>query len=281
MFVSDFANDRILRFDYASKAFVDTFVQKGSGGLVGPWGFTFNQYDDPEQPRTLYVSSAGTSSVLQYDACDGGFVKSFALVPGEPRGLKFHTLPTRHTPPRLQKVLLVSNHYQDSILKFNALTGSPLGIFAKGVRLPNEIIIANQTEHKGDIFISSGEDDGVIQFQGGTTKGVFKAKFTDKNIPAAQGFTFGNLNQMTKGLYVTGPYTGGLILKFDQASGKYVTQFHDEELKRPIGMVMHDSVLYVLDGDSVRTYDPETGEVLEVFVKKQGMNANYVVFHDM
>jgi hypothetical protein len=281
MFVSDHQNDRILRFDVASKAFVDVFVQKGSGGLVGPWGLAFNQFDDPDQPRTLYVSSAGTMSVLQYDACDGSFVKSFAHVPGEPRGLKFHQLPSRHSPPRLQKVLLVSNHYQNNILKVNALTGAPLGTWATGVRMPNELIIANQTANKGDVFVTSGAEDTVVQFQGGATKGVFKAKFTDKAVSTAHGFAFGDADTASKGLYVTGPYAGSLIIKFDQANGKYVSHIEDKDLKRPMGMAIHDGVLYVLDKDSVRTYDPETGEFLEVFVTEKGMNGNHLVFHEM
>ena len=61
IFVSDFLNDRVLRFDFATKQFKDVFVQKGSGGLRGPWGIAFNKYDDPAQPRTFYVSSEGTS----------------------------------------------------------------------------------------------------------------------------------------------------------------------------------------------------------------------------
>merc|ERR1711865_680577 len=57
IFVSDFLNDRVLRFDFATKAFMDVFIQKGSGGLRGPWGLAFNKYDDPAQPRTFYVAS--------------------------------------------------------------------------------------------------------------------------------------------------------------------------------------------------------------------------------
>jgi len=34
------------------------------------------------QPRTFYVASQATDSILQYDACDGSFVRKFASVPG-------------------------------------------------------------------------------------------------------------------------------------------------------------------------------------------------------
>merc|ERR1712072_520392 len=156
IFVSDFLNDRILRFDFATKSFMDVFVQKGSGGLRGPWGIAFNKYDDPAQPRTFYVSSEGTSSILQYDACDGSFIKQFAFVPGQPRGLKFHTLPSAHKPARQQKMLLVASAYSDSILKFNGLTGSPIGTFATGVDTPWDLVIgptiAGATS-SNDIFV--------------------------------------------------------------------------------------------------------------------------------
>merc|ERR1712193_308542 len=159
IFVSDFLNDRVVRFDFATKQFKDVFVQKGSGGLRGPWGIAFNKYDDPAQPRTFYVSSEGTSSILQYDACDGSFIKQFAFVPGQPRGIKFHLLPSAHNPPRAQKMLLVCSAYGDSVLKYNALTGSPLGTYATGVDTPWDLIVGPQTTSIArtpeDIFVSS------------------------------------------------------------------------------------------------------------------------------
>ena len=64
IFVSDFTNDRVLRFDHATKAFKDVFVQKGSGGLKEPQGIAFNKYDDASQPRTFYVSSGHEAHML-------------------------------------------------------------------------------------------------------------------------------------------------------------------------------------------------------------------------
>merc|ERR1712199_54138 len=223
IFVSDFLNDRILRFDFATKSFMDVFVQKGSGGLRGPWGIAFNKYDDPAQPRTFYVASEGTSSILQYDACDGSFIKQFALVPGQPRGIKFHMLPSAHKPPRAQKMLLVASAYTDSILKFNALTGSPLGTYATGVDTPWDLVIGPQSTGVGrdpeDIFVSSEHEDAVIQFQ--NTTGAFKSKFTDKKVNYANGLVFGT-HQQTSHLYATGPYAGKVIVKFDQNNGTYI-----------------------------------------------------------
>jgi hypothetical protein len=282
IFVSDFLNDRILRFDFAIKQFKDVFVQKGSGGLRGPWGIAFNKYDDPAQPRTFYVASEGTSSILQYDACDGSFIKQFAFVPGQPRGMKFHLLPSAHNPPRAQKMLLVASAYTDSILKFNALTGSPLGTYATGVDTPWDLVIGPQSSGVGrdpeDIFVTSEHEDAVIQFQ--NTTGAFKSKFTDKKVNYANGLVFGT-HQQTSHLYATGPYAGKVIVKFDQNNGTYIEHFEDRDLQYPLGMVYYEQTLYVNDKNTIRTYDAETGEFLEVWSSHDGLMGSYILFHDM
>merc|ERR1712159_865772 len=282
IFVSDFLNDRVVRFDFATKQFKDVFVQKGSGGLRGPWGIAFNKFDDPAQPRTVYVASEGTSSILQYDACDGSFIKQFAFDPGQPRGLKFHTLPSAHTPPRQQKMLVVASAYTDSILKYNALTGSPLGTYATGVDTPWDLVIGPQSFGVGrdpeDIFVTSEHEDAVIQFQ--NTSGAFKSKFTDKKVNYANGLVFGT-HQQTSHLYATGPYAGKDIVKFDQNNGTYIEHLKVRDVEYPLGMVYHEQTLYVNDKNTIRTYDAETGEFLEVWSSHDGMMGSYILFHDM
>merc|ERR1711998_84858 len=282
IFVSDFLNDRVVRFDFATKQFKDVFVQKGSGGLRGPWGIAFNKYDDPAQPRTFYVASEGTSSILQYDAWDGSFVKQFAFVPGQPRGIKFHLLPSAHKPPRQQKMLLVCSAYGDSVLKYNALTGSPLGTYATGVDTPWDLIIGPQTtgiaRTPEDIFVSSEHEDAVIQFQ--NTSGAFKSKFTDKKVNYANGLVMGHHAETTH-LYVTGPYAGKVIVKFDINNGTYIVHFEDRDLQYPLGMVYHEQTIYLCDKHTIKTYDAETGEFLEVWSSHDGMMGSYILFHDM
>jgi len=257
-------------------------VQKGSGGLRGPWGIAFNKYDDPAQPRTFYVASEGTSSILQYDACDGSFIKQFAFVPGQPRGIKFHQLPSAHNPPRQQKMLLVCSAYTDSILKYNALTGSPLGTYATGVDTPWDLVVGPSSTGVGrdpeDIFVSSEHEDAVIQFQ--NTTGAFKSKFTDKKVNYANGLVFGT-HAETSHLYATGPYAGKVIVKFDQNNGTYIEHFEDRDMQYPLGMVYYEETLYVNDKNTIRTYDAETGEFLEVWSSHDGLMGSYLLFHDM
>ena len=320
LFVSDYENDRVLRFDFATKAFKDVFVQvnhwplvspvshimiqltklprsrsqKGSGGLKDPWGIAFNKYDDPIQPRTFYVASGGTSAILQYDACDGSFIKKFAHVPGGPRGLTFHTLPSKHKPPRDQKMLLVASYYTHQVVKFNALTGSSLGVYASGVKNPIEVIVGpsashNNPAHTANIFVSSNHDDAAIQFH--ATTGAFKAKFTDKTVSEPFGIVFApgpaasppiaGVESGPGGVFMTGPYAGQVIVKFDMNNGTYIEHFEDKDLRRPTDMEYDNKHLYVLDGATIRTYDAETGEFLEVWSSKDGMDGTHMLFHSM
>ena len=45
--------------------------------------------------------------------------------------------------------------------------------------------------------------------------------------------------------------------------------------------VVVQATLYVLDRNTIRTYDAETGEFLEVFTSHDGMDGTYLLFHDM
>ena len=48
-----------------------------------------------------------------------------------------------------------------------------------------------------------------------------------------------------------------------------------------MGLAYDNKVLYVNDGNAIRTYDAETGEFLEVWAQKDGMEANHLLFHSM
>jgi len=444
LFISDFANDRVLRFDYATKNFVDVFVAKGSGGLFGPRGIAFNPFDDADQPRSFYVSS--DNKVLMYDSCDGSFVRSFANVPGQPRGLLFKTLPSRHKPPRQQKMLLVASRYDNSIMKFNALTGSPLGIFASGVHHPDELVLspnggesvivsmttldggnkATQYNVNGTLMSTKYENTGSsIVFAPipkdllpptppGPPAGPMTISLVSKGQPTTSSSQHGSVSQMgpqnavdgnpdndytknscthtgggggewwqvdlgssmnidhvklynignanwsrlknveirvsdvpmtggrgipaqgercgnvltqaeaqvamttphtfqcngNKGRYamvrhtaddyvifcefeayaalpppamalITPSESGGFMTRYDASTGLEVDHWEDNDLKESSSALYNAETLFVASKDTVRTYDSETGEFLETFVSKPGMDASSMVFHDM
>lgn len=109
---------------------------------------------------------------------------------------------------------------------------------------------------------------------------------------------------------MTGPWAGGVIARFDHTNGTrpgstpflffspcgrsarltwcspagtYTEHFEDRGMRKPTSMVYHgpEKSLYVTDQNSIRTYDAETGEFLEVWSQKDGLSAQYLVFHDM
>jgi hypothetical protein len=75
----------ILRYDGMTGAFIDTFVEPGSGGLILLNDFTFG----PD--GNLYVASstraAGPDTVLRYDGRTGAFIDIF--IPSGSDGLEF------------------------------------------------------------------------------------------------------------------------------------------------------------------------------------------------
>jgi len=218
LFVSDYSNDRVLRFDYDTRSYSGVFVAKGSGGLSEPRGIAFNPFDDADQPRTFYVSSEGTDNVLMYDACDGSFVRSFATISGRPSGLLFKTLPSKHKPPRQQKMLLVSDYYNNRIAKINALTGSPLGTFVN-VQRPGHLLL---DPSGNEILVANGIDRSLMQYDvNGTLKLIFKE--TGKTMAFAPVTVVGGSAGAAVLLSSVGRgNSGGTITKFDSATGAMI-----------------------------------------------------------
>ena len=122
----------------------------------------------------------------------------------------------------------------------------------------------------------SEHEDAVIQFQ--NTSGAFKSKFTDKKVNYANGLVMG-WHTETSYLYVTGPYAGKVIVKFDmnngnsqadtaasenaRSAGTYIEHFEDRDLQYPLGMVYHEQTLYINDKNTIRTY----GKISEFCLK--------------
>lgn len=113
LYVASFENDRILRFDGASGAYLGEFVSARLGGLDGPDAGTKWGPDD-----LLYVPSFWNDRILRYDTA-GAFVDEF-VSPGEaslrqPRDLVLH-----------QGVWYVASSLNNRILRFD-LAGNSLG----------------------------------------------------------------------------------------------------------------------------------------------------------
>jgi DNA-binding beta-propeller fold protein YncE len=70
LLVASIGNDRVLKYDGATGAFLSTFVSPGSGGLGQPHSMTLG----PD--GNLYVGSNNHDAVFRYDGITGQFMIS-------------------------------------------------------------------------------------------------------------------------------------------------------------------------------------------------------------
>jgi hypothetical protein len=152
LYVASFDNDRILRYDGQTGAFLDVFVDPGSGGLDGPdAGIVFG----PD--GALYVPSYWNDSVKRYDAGTGAYLDDYvpALLGGlrNPRTLAF----------RSDGTLFVSSEGSNQILRY-AWGGAFLDEFA-GHRDPTGFFLS---PYDGDVYATSVDRDYVRRYDGDT-----------------------------------------------------------------------------------------------------------------
>ncbi len=196
LLVSSTSNDRILRYNLATGAFLGIFVAPGSGGLDAPLGMAIGPSNG------LFVCGA-PGRVFEFDATTGGFRRIFIDTPGNggivtPRSLVFQDDPAR---------CLVVGDTANQIFSYNAISGTFIGLFNPGYapgKMPklNDITIG----HNGDVFVSHNQpaqkpggevglnhltSPRVSQFDGKT--GLYRRAFVmaaDSQLSAPTGIAF-------------------------------------------------------------------------------------------
>lgn len=149
LYVASFENDRILRYDGRTGAFLGPFVEPQDGGLNGPdAGMTFGPGGD------LYVPSYWTNEVLIYDGTSGAYKGDFAS-PGEgglfrPRVVRF----------RRDGSCYVSSEGSNEILRFDH-AGNFLDVFASTVT-PTGMDFGR---HDGDLYVTSATKSYIKQLE--------------------------------------------------------------------------------------------------------------------
>jgi hypothetical protein len=107
----------VLRYNGATGAFIDAFVEDGSGRVDGPTGVTFG----PD--GNLYTTSIFNSQVLRYDGATGAFLDVFVPAGSGglsgPHGLTFGP----------DGNLYVADIDTDEVLRYDGATGEFLGVF--------------------------------------------------------------------------------------------------------------------------------------------------------
>jgi WD40 repeat protein len=219
LYVCSVGNDRVLRYDGTTGAFIDAFVPAGSGGLKGPEVSIF------KNDGFLYVSNFGTNptpnmldgQVTRYDATTGTFDRVFATsadirgnVDGMafgPNGDLFVTALNRDSPD------------DPGVLSFDGTTGAFKGQFTQGssLFLPRDITFgADGNLYVVDIGNNSTGDSRIARFDG--TSG----QYIDDYIPfgsglyVARGLAFGPDSRLYGSSEIPDPnYPYGLIWAFD------------------------------------------------------------------
>ena len=152
LLIGSFNNDRILRYDGSTGAFLGAFVTAKSGGLDGPdAGMTFGPGGD------LFVPSFYSDEVLRYDGVTGdslgAFISGGSGGLSRPRTVRFHR----------DGFVYVSSEGSNEILRYD-FSGNFVEQFTSTVG-PTGMDIGR---HDGDLYVTSAGKNYVKQFAIGT-----------------------------------------------------------------------------------------------------------------
>merc|ERR1712054_623485 len=313
MFVSDFKTSSVLRYNADTGAFFDVFVQPRSGGLDGPWGLAFGL------DHNFYVASERTSSVLVYDGSTGAFLKKFCTVKGQCRSLVFHywdlyvvsaygdkiyryngyTGSTRGVYlegggldhpwgiifDKYTNDTYVTSEYKDHVFRYKQPTWGLYGGYGSpstngGIHVVGSYNPTTQPANSQGMGISNGLGEEITHNAQQTKLGVnvWKGRFdkvwTNTRVNYANGLDF-----TVDSLYVTGPYSGKAIVRFNRTTGEYMHHFEDEYLNYPVDIKEFRDYLYVCSEDQVRKYNRLNGEFIKTHSQTDGLLSSFLLFH--
>jgi hypothetical protein len=105
-------------------------------------------------------------------------------------------------------------------------------------------------------------------------KGRFDKVWTNTRVNYANGLDF-----TVDSLYVTGPYSGKAIVRFNRTTGEYMHHFEDEYLNYPVDIKEFRDYLYVCSEDQVRKYNRLNGEFIKTHSQTDGLLSSFLLFH--
>jgi hypothetical protein len=313
MYVSDFKTSSVLRYNADTGAFFDVFVQPRSGGLDGPWGLAFGL------DHNFYVSSERTNSVLVYDGSTGAFLKKFCTVKGQPRSIVFHYWDLYVVSAYGDKVYryngytgsprgvylegggldhpwglmfdkytndtYVTSEYKDHVFRYKQPTWGLYGGYNSpstngGIHVTGQYNPTTQETNPQGMGISNGLGEEIThnaqQLKLGVNvwKGRFDKVWTNTRVNYANGLDF-----TVDSMYVTGPYSGKAIVRFNRTTGEYMHHFEDEYLNYPVDIKEFRDYIYVCSEDQVRKYNRLNGEFIKTHSQTDGLLGSFLLFH--
>lgn len=172
LYVADYWNGEVLRYDSAIGSFVDVFLSRAALGFE-PHGLAFT----PEG-TSLMVSSDLVNRIRQYDATTGAFEGFFTPIDG------LYAAQIAFGP---DGNLYVPDFVNHNVRSYDGDTGAFVGTFASGSGLTSPFGLVFGSD--GDLYVSSGGDDRIYVFDGAT--GSFLRSFaTDLNLSSLTYLAF-------------------------------------------------------------------------------------------
>ena len=248
--VIDASNDRVLRFDASTGAFVNVLVSAGSGGLKQAQDMTVG----PDS--NLYVSSWGTGSIKRYNSTTGAYLGDF--VASGSGGLS--------NPDQVifgpDGNLYVSDRFFARVLRYDGRTGAFLGTFVSDARLGGFVAFTFGPDGRLYASMFNGSPQCILRFNG--TTGAFVDVFAcaPDSSSAFSGLAFG-----VDGRLYASRYHLGEVWQLD-SSGKLLGTLHCAGDTRAdyVGFGP-DGRLYVsnLSPNNASRFDVHTGQCLGFF----------------
>jgi len=176
MYVASLGNDRVLRYNGATGAFIDVFVwdDPATGAIDESGGLDETEFLNFAPNGMLYIASGGTDEVLRFDGSTGAFIDKLVFddpgtVPDESAGLNnphgFAFGPGGD--------LFISSFLTNQVLRFDGTTGLPVSAFvpvSAGAVRPHDTAF----DADGNLYVASFNSNDVRKFApDGTPLGVF------------------------------------------------------------------------------------------------------------
>lgn len=217
LYVASEDSNMVLRFDPATRTFVDRFVWDDpatpqldeTGGLLGPASVLFGA------DGNLYVSSFDGDAVLRYDGQTGAFIDVFVTqgsggLNGPDAGMAWGP----------DGNLYIPAYYSNAIYRYDGTTGASLGALVSplqnGLRRPRHLIFRD-----GLVYVSCEATHKVMRFD--ATSGVYIDDFVTPGsggLVEPTGIGFG-----PDGHFYVGSVVDNKVRRYEGATGAFLDEF--------------------------------------------------------
>jgi len=281
LLVGDLDTNSVMRFSSTGE-FMGEFVKRNSGGLRGPGGMALwtpaqvsantVASNATRAGGSLYVASTLTDQVLQYHGINGRFERQFAQVEA-PQDLVFH-----------EGVSYVSSTRLDSIMRFRAATGSPLGYLAKGGFLegPRGLLLKGSK-----LLVASFRTSQILEYMPNKAWNCKLTQSPCSSLPRTFNLkAIGPLTSISFGgdrIYAVGPRLGALF-QVNSTTGAHVGRYEDPALTAaggPMDVAFQDGHLFVSVAGKILRFDALTGKSFGTFASQPGVMSrpNRLLWH--